>query len=105
MEQLLQKMARQLDSLDEASLMGLWEKYASIVANFEPTKHWEESALIFSFIQAKRWKNQAFNFYWSQQKRPDTTFAPPVFSLESGDSNKESHHAALIKFQPETKKD
>ena len=57
MEQLLIKMARQLDALDEASLLALWDKYAVIVSHFEPTKRWEEAALVFSFIQAKRWKN------------------------------------------------
>ena len=62
MEQLLIKMARQLDALDEASLLALWDKYAVIVSHFEPTKRWEEAALVFSFIQAKRWKNQLFNY-------------------------------------------
>ena len=42
MEQLLIKLARQLESLDEASLMALWEKYANIVSQFEPTKRWED---------------------------------------------------------------
>ena len=64
MEQLLIKMARQLDALDEASLLALWDKYAVIVSHFEPTKRWEEAALVFSFIQAKRWKNQLFNYSW-----------------------------------------
>ena len=50
MEQLLIKMARQLDALDEASLLALWDKYAVIVSHFEPTKRWEEAALVFSFI-------------------------------------------------------
>ena len=48
MEQLLIKMARQLDALDEASLLALWDKYAVIVSHFEPTKRWEEAALVFS---------------------------------------------------------
>ena len=71
MEQLLLKMARQLDALDEASLLALWEKYAVIVSNYEPTKRWEEAALVLSFIQAKRWKNQLFNYSWSAQAHPD----------------------------------
>ena len=61
MEQLLIKLARQLESLDEASLMALWEKYANIVSQFEPTKRWEEATLIFSLIQAKHMKNQLFH--------------------------------------------
>jgi hypothetical protein len=67
MEKLLVRLARQLDDMDEASLMSLWSKYAAIVDHFEPTKRWEESALIFSLIQAKRWKNQLFNYYWALQ--------------------------------------
>ena len=51
MEQLLIKMARQLDALDEASLLALWDKYAVIVSRFEPTKRWEEAALVFSLFK------------------------------------------------------
>lgn len=69
MEKMLFKLARQLDSLDEASLMALWSKYANITGRFEPTKRWEESCLVFSLIQAKRWKNQLFNYNWSQQRQ------------------------------------
>lgn len=76
MEQLLLKMARQLDALDEASLLALWEKYAVIVSNFEPTRRWEEAALVLSFIQAKRWKNQLFNHSWSAQVHPDAQPVP-----------------------------
>ncbi len=81
MEQLLHKMARQLDALDEASLLALWEKYATIVSQFEPTKRWEEAALVFSFIQAKRWKNQLFNHNWAARVKPDDM---PSLSFQSG---------------------
>lgn len=64
---MLLRLARQLDTLDESSLMALWEKYAGIVARFEPTRRWEEAALALSFIQAKRWKNQLFNYHWARQ--------------------------------------
>jgi hypothetical protein len=67
MEQMLLRLARQLDALDESSLMALWEKYAAIVAHFEPSRRWEEAALVLSFIQAKRWKNQLFNYHWARQ--------------------------------------
>lgn len=70
MEKMLLKLARQLDSLDEASLMSLWSKYATLSSRFEPTKRWEEACLVFSLIQAKHWKNQLFNFCWSQQRQP-----------------------------------
>lgn len=80
MEKMLLKLAKQLDSLDEASLMALWSKYANITSRFEPTKRWEESCLVFSLIQAKRWKNQLFNYNWSQQRQ-----AP--LKNESGDAD------------------
>lgn len=89
MEKLLARLAQQLDAIDEASLMSLWSKYATTASRFEPTKRWEEAALIFSLIQAKRWKNQLFNYYWSQLSRPgaqDQIEAPeslaPDFGLE-----------------------
>ncbi len=70
MDKILQKLARQLNSFDEASLMALWEKYAAQVQHFEPTRRWEEATLIFGFIQAMRWKNQLFNYNWAQTSRP-----------------------------------
>lgn len=70
MEQLLIKLARQLDALDEASLSALWEKYAALVQNFEPTERWQEAVLVFSFIQAKQWKNHLFNTLWAERVRP-----------------------------------
>lgn len=70
MEKMLARLARQLDSLDEASLLNLWSKYATLTQRFEPTERWEEAALIFSLIQAKHWKNQLFNFNLSQMSRP-----------------------------------
>lgn len=63
MERMLQKMARQLNAYDEASLIALWDKYATIVERFEPTKRWEDAAVIFSLIQAVRLKNQLFNHH------------------------------------------
>ena len=70
MEKMLARLARQLDSLDEASLLNLWSKYATLTQRFEPTERWEEAALIFSLIQAKHWKNQLFNYNLSQMSRP-----------------------------------
>lgn len=69
MEKLLLKLASQLDSIDQASLDALWDKYAQIVNNFEPTKRWEEAVLVLSFIQAKNWKNQLFNTQWAMRSK------------------------------------
>ena len=70
MEKLLLKLAQQLDAIDEASLMELWSKYATLTERFEPTRRWEENALIFSLIQAKHWKNQLFNYMFAKTSRP-----------------------------------
>lgn len=83
MEKMLLKMARQLESMDEASLMALWSKYATLTSRFEPTKRWEENCLVFSLIQAVRWKNQLFNYSWSQQRRPPLREMPDAPDIAS----------------------
>lgn len=62
MERQLYKLAEQLDSLDEASLMLLWNKYAQRVYSAQVSREWEMDVLIFGLIQAKHLKNQLFNF-------------------------------------------
>lgn len=106
MEHVLIKMARQLDALDEASLLALWEQYAHRVANFEPSKRWEEAALVFSLIQAKHWKNQLFNHNLAAQLQPavhlpgqERPFAP--FSLEPEPASPQ-HRATVLQFKSRT---
>ena len=70
LENALIKLARQLVAFDEASLMDLWERYAEQVRQFEPTRRWEEAALIFGLIQAVRMKNQLFNYNLSASRQP-----------------------------------
>lgn len=103
MEQLLLKLARQLDALDEASLMALWNQYAARVSQFEPTKRWEESTLVFSLLQAKRWKNQLFNYNWALQARPAGQDAPHnAFSLEKPASAPQApqQRCNILRFRP-----
>lgn len=69
-EKMLLKLARQLDSMDEASLMALWSKYANLTSRFEPTRRWEEACLVLSLIQAKHFKNQLFNYRWQKERKP-----------------------------------
>lgn len=78
MDKILQKLAKQLNSYDEASLASLWEKYYIAVKDFQPTKAWEESVLILGFIQTLRWKNQLFNHNWSQQAATPGQEPPPL---------------------------
>ncbi len=70
MEKALLKLAGQIVAYDEASLMDLWEKYAEEVRQFEPTRRWEESALVFGLIQAVRMKNQLFNYNLHASRQP-----------------------------------
>lgn len=74
LENALLKLSRQLVAFDEASLMDLWERYAEAVRQFEPTRRWEEAALVFGLIQAVRMKNQLFNYNLSASRQPS---APP----------------------------
>ncbi len=86
MEKALERLARQLMGYDEASLASLWEKYAARVERFEPTRKWEEAALVFGMIQAMRWKNQLFNYHWKQSSEgagfsphgPELVSRPPM---------------------------
>ncbi len=84
MEKALTKLARQLNAFDEASLMALWDRYAARVQNFEPTKRWEEAALIFGLLQTVRWKNQLFNHHWSETARPQGRAGLTLPSLPEG---------------------
>ena len=108
MEKLLTRLARQLDALDEASLMSLWSKYATIASRFEPTQRWEEAVLVFSMIQAKRYTNQLFNYYWAQQAQPHEDGPAPAaqplapdFDLMQGQAEAPApHHCRVLSFRP-----
>lgn len=97
MEKLLKRLARQLQSVDEASLMSLWDKYQDRVKMFEPTKRWEEAVIVLSMIQAVRWKNQLFNSKWSEQQ--SNSLSPLKDSpVKSNDNPK--NKATIQGFQP-----
>lgn len=100
-ENALAKLARQLVAFDEASLMDLWEKQAEAVRQFEPTRKWEEAALIFGLIQAVRMKNQLFNYNLSASRQPGAP-APGLEMLDltapqgpsSGQPGSKAQHGA-----------
>ncbi len=92
MEKALRKLARQLDVYDEASLTSIWDKLATEVENFEPTKEWEETVLMLGMVQALRWKNQLFNYNWSENLKAKSVVRKkgqenpwPEFNLEKAD--------------------
>ncbi len=108
MEKMLLKMARQLNAMDEASLMSLWNTYMEKVHAFDGSKDWEESVIVLSLIQAVRGKNQLFNAYLDLMNNPEKSFSPvpisrPVPPLFAGDDPR-PHHAAVHQFRPLKKK-
>ena len=68
MEKILLKMARQLNGLDEASLMALWNRYLQRVQDFDGSQEWEEAAIVLSLLQAVRNKNQLFNVRLAEKR-------------------------------------
>lgn len=99
MEKILKKLADQLNTLDEASLINLWDKYYAKVQSFTPSREWEEDVLILSLIQSVRWKNQLFNHCMHNQtlQEPEekdiSNSRPP-----NGDRSKKS--AKVLSFRP-----
>ena len=104
MEKLLLRLAEQLDSIDEASLMALWPTYAKQVSVFEPTKRWEMAALILGLIQAKYMKNNLFNHHWAKQSNPpsgDQDSEPmPDFAMNFSLEDKPKEPCRILAFKP-----
>ncbi|OGP87485.1 MAG: hypothetical protein A2156_10740 [Deltaproteobacteria bacterium RBG_16_48_10] len=61
MEKALEKIAEQILSFDEASLVHLREKYRLRIEQFDGTKDWERAVIIFCIINAVSMKNALFN--------------------------------------------
>ncbi len=61
MERALERLAEQILSFDEASLVYLREKYRLRIENFDGTKEWEKAVVIFCIINAISMKNALFN--------------------------------------------
>lgn len=78
MEKVLEKIARQLNAFDEASLMSLWDGYQERVEKFEPSQRWEEAVLVFCLLQSVRLKNQLFNTRWSELQEEGAPAGTPA---------------------------
>ena len=61
MEKAIEKLAEQILSFDEASLVHLREKYRLRIEHFDGTKEWEKAVIIFCIINAMTMKNTLFN--------------------------------------------
>ncbi|MFO7727743.1 MAG: hypothetical protein R6X11_05395 [Desulfonatronovibrio sp.] len=98
MEKVLKKLADQLNSLDEASLINLWDKYYERVQKFTPSREWEEDILILSLIQSVRWKNQLFNHCMTHQA-PDKP-GEESSSIRPSTGEKVKKNAKVLDFRP-----
>ncbi len=61
MERALEKIAEQILSFDEASLVSLREKYRLKIEHFDGTRDWEKAVITFCIINAVSMKNALFN--------------------------------------------
>ncbi|MBW1709159.1 MAG: hypothetical protein JRG97_02770 [Deltaproteobacteria bacterium] len=61
LDKTLEQLAERILSLDEASLTQLLPQYKKVMEQFEPTKEWEKSVIIFFLINSVRVKNSLFN--------------------------------------------
>jgi len=100
MEKVLKKLADELNSLDEASLISLWDKYYERVQSFTPSREWEEDILILSMIQSVRWKNQLFNQYLSRQSETTSQQEEKKSSLRPVRRDKVKKSAKVLSFKP-----
>jgi hypothetical protein len=69
MEKALEKLAEQILSFDEASMVNLREKYRSRIERFDGTKDWEKAVIIYCIINAVSMKNTLFNENVLKRKR------------------------------------
>lgn len=60
-ESALDKMAETILNLDEASLVGLWDKYKKKMEHFDTSREWEKAVIIYFIINSIRVKNHIFN--------------------------------------------
>ncbi len=61
LEKALERLAEQILSFDEASLVHLREKYRLRIEHFDGTKDWEKAVVVFCIINAVSMKNALFN--------------------------------------------
>ena len=76
LESSLDKLAKQILGLDEASLTSLWAKYKERAEQFEPSQEWEKALIILSIINGVRAKNQIFNDHILRQQMGEPVKPP-----------------------------
>lgn len=112
MEEMLLKMARWLNAMDEASLMALWDKYVQRVKEFDASKEWEEAAIILTLLQAPTLKNRLFNTRWMESHALQVEHIPgldsPLHRLVSRPPKRtkpepQTQPAKILPFHPRQK--
>jgi hypothetical protein len=91
-EKAIEKLAEQILSFDEASLVQLREKYRSRIEDFDGTKDWERAVIAYCIINAVSMKNALFN----QNVRKPKNEAPRSESTASG----KGRHDHRVGFPP-----
>ena len=79
MEKALERLAEQILSFDEASLVHLREKYRLRIEHFDGTKDWEKAVIMFCVINAVSMKNALFNenvLKKAKLKKEEKSFLP-----------------------------
>lgn len=72
LEKALGNMAEKILALDESSLSALWEKYKEKMEQFDTSKAWEKSVIVFFIINSVRVKNHIFNEQLKYRQENDT---------------------------------
>jgi len=70
-EEALMGLADRMLDFDEASLVQLQEKYLKKVSEFEPTREWERSIIVYFLINSVRVKNKIFNEKVQNNQSPE----------------------------------
>lgn len=70
-EEALMGLADRMLDFDEASLVQLQEKYLKKVSEFEPTREWERSIIVYFLINSVRVKNKIFNEKVQNHQSPE----------------------------------
>lgn len=109
MEKVLQKIARQINALDEGELKQYWNKYLNRIQNFDASPEWEEACIILSLIQAVSGKNLMFRARLAEldaEITDESTYKKPLLwrsSLPDSDDslpyNKPRRRAIVLDFK------
>ena len=76
LDKVLDKLAEQIITLDEASLSQVRKKYLDRLFHFEPTKKWEKAVIIYFIINGVIAKNNLFNQHIQEGQKGETPKGP-----------------------------